>query len=284
MKTFSYDRNDLRRLPARPKKSHKGTFGRVLVIGGSVGMSGAAYFSAKSAYRMGTGLVQIVSPEENRIIYQAQLPEALLTLYDEKKPDESAIKSAVSRAEAIAVGIGLSTSETARKILKWTLEAANAPLVIDADALNILALEPSLWDLVPKNSIITPHPAEMSRISWLTVADICADIVPTSAEFAKKHGVICVLKDSNTAVSDGERVMINQSGNSGLATGGSGDVLSGIIAGLLAQGLTPFDAAALGVYLHGLCGDDAAARLSKYSVMASDIIDSLPNILKEADA
>lgn len=280
MDIFSYGINDLKKIPSRPARSNKGTFGRVLVVGGSVGMSGAAYFSAKAAYRTGAGLVQILTSEQNRVIYQAQLPEALLALYDAAVPDESAVKNAVCRASAVAVGMGLGTSEGSKNILRYTLESVTSPLVIDADALNILAAEPALWELVPKGSIITPHPAEMSRISGIPIENICAAIPDISAGFAKKRNVICVLKDKNTAISDGDRIMVNASGNSGLATGGSGDVLSGVIAALLAQGCDSFEAAALGVYVHGLAGDDAAARLSEYSVMASDVIDSLPNILK----
>ncbi len=281
MNIFSYDKLDLQRIPARPQRSNKGTFGRVLIIGGSVGMSGAAYFSAKAAYRCGAGLVQIMAPRENRAIYQTQLPEALLTLYDSAAPDESSVKNAVCRATCIAVGMGLGTDEAAKKILKWALEASTVPLVIDADALNLLAAEPELWQLVPRGSIITPHPAEMSRISGLHIEEICNGIPRVASDIASSRGVICVLKDANTAVSDGERVMINQSGNSGLATGGSGDVLAGVIAALIAQGCDNFEAAALGVYIHGLAGDYAAARLSEYSVMASDIIDSLPNVFMQ---
>ena len=279
MEQFYIDNSYFSYLPSRPAHSNKGTFGRVLVVGGSYSMSGAAYFSAKAAYRTGAGLVQIMSPKENRIIYQTQLPEALLALYDTSALDESTIKNTVCRANAVAVGMGLGTDETAKSILKWVLEAVCAPLVIDADALNILAASPELWEIVPRGSIITPHPAEMARISGLTIDQICADIAGTAERFAKEHSVICLLKDHNTAISDGTRTAINTSGNSGLATGGSGDVLAGVIAGLLAQGCKPFDAAALGAYIHGLAGDIAARRLSEYSVTASDIIDSLPSVL-----
>lgn len=281
METFYIDSTYFASLPSRPARSNKGTFGRVLAVGGSFAMSGAAYFCAKAAYRTGAGLVQIMSPKENRVIYQAQLPEALLALYDTDALDEGAIKNAVCRANSVAVGMGLGTDDTAKSILKWVLEAVSSPPVIDADALNILSVCPELWELVPRGSIITPHPAEMSRISGLTVDQVCADIAGTAANFAKEHSVICLLKDHNTAISDGERTAINTSGNSGLATGGSGDVLAGIIAGLLAQGCKAFDAAALGAYIHGLAGDIAARRLSEYSVMASDIIDSLPPIFSE---
>lgn len=280
MDIFSYGISDLARIPARPVRSNKGTFGRVLVVGGSVSMSGAAYFAAKAAYRTGAGLVQIMTPEPNRVIYQTSLPEALLALYAPASPDVGAIKNAVCRATCVAVGMGLGTSDTAVTVLRAVLESVTSPLILDADALNILSLYPELWSLVPRSTVITPHPAEMSRISGLTIDTVCADIPTVAAEFAAQRGVICALKDARTAVSDGERVMINTSGNSGMATGGSGDVLDGVIAALMAQGCSPFDAASLGVYVHGLAGDRAAALLSEYSVMASDIIDAIPHVLK----
>ena len=280
MDIFSYGISDLARIPARPVRSNKGTFGRVLVVGGSVGMSGAAYFAAKAAYRTGAGLVQIMTPEPNRVIYQTSLPEALLALYDPASPDVGAIKNAVCRATCVAVGMGLGTSDTAVTVLRAVLESVTSPLILDADALNILSLYPELWSLVPRGTVITPHPAEMSRISGLTIDTVCADIPTVAAEFAAQRSVICALKDARTAVSDGERVMINTSGNSGMASGGSGDVLDGVIAALMAQGCSPFDAASLGVYVHGLAGDRASALLSEYSVMASDIIDAIPHVLK----
>ena len=280
MNTFTYGISDLKMIPARPARSNKGTFGRVLIVGGSVGMSGAAYFSAKAAYRTGAGLVQIMTPEQNRVIYQTALPEALLALYDPAEPDVAFIKNTVCRASCVAVGMGLGTSDASIKVLRAVLEAVSVPLILDADALNILAADPRLWELVPRGTIITPHPAEMSRISSLPIDGICADIPACAVGFAASRGVICVLKDAKTAVSDGDRTAINASGNSGMATGGSGDVLDGVIAALIAQGCATFEAAALGVYIHGLAGDFAAARLSEYSVMASDIIDELPSVMK----
>lgn len=283
-KRFNYDKIALSMLPERPARSNKGTFGQVAVVGGSVGMSGAAYFAAKAAYRTGCGLVRIISPRENRAIYQTQLPEAVLSIYDNDAPDERDIKNAVCRASAIVLGVGLGTTDTAKKLLIYTLESANCPIVIDADGLNILAADKELLRKLPKGTVITPHAGEMSRLTGLPIAAVLDDIPSVSERFAEEYGVICVMKDSNTAVSDGERTMVNDSGNSGMATGGSGDVLSGIIASLLAQGTAPFEAAALGVYIHGLAGDIAAKSLSEYSVMASDIIDAIPKVLRSKNA
>ena len=279
-----YDENALGMIPERAERSNKGTFGLVTVVGGSVGMSGAAYFSAKAAYRTGCGMCRIVSLEENRVIYQAQLPEAVLTLYDSKDPDEKTVKNAVCRASSLVIGVGLGNSDMSKAVLKYALESANAPTVIDADGLNLIAADREMWKYVPKGSIVTPHPLEMSRLTGLPVGEILEDIPSVAEKFAFEHNVICVLKDRYTAISDGARTAINHSGNSALATAGSGDVLTGIIASLIAQGMDNFDAASLGAYIHGLAGEIASSKLSEYSVMASDIIDAIPLVMKETES
>lgn len=271
-------------LPERPERSNKATFGRVLCAAGSYCMSGAAYLCAKAAYRSGAGIVSILTPEENRIILQSSLPEALVSVYSSHEPDEKTVSVAASAASVIAAGPGMGRSESARKVLTVLLRSSNKPMVLDADALNIISEEPRLWDIVPVGTVITPHPGEMARLCGCTVDEILSDVPGICKGFAKAHRVICVLKDHSTAVSDGTAsdcpLYLNDTGNSGMATGGSGDVLTGIIAALLAQGLTPFTAAALGVRIHGAAGDTAAKRLGEYSLMASDIIDALPEILK----
>ena len=183
-------------------------------------------------------------------------------------------------AVPIAIGMGLSTSDKALEILKFTLKNANCPLVIDADALNLRAQNQELLKSIKAPAIVTPHPLEMSRLIGVTAEKIIKDIPLFAQDFANENGVICVLKDHNTAVAqpNTDNIYINKSGNSGMSTGGSGDVLDGIIAGLLAQGCQPYIAATLGVYLHGLAGEIASEMLSEYSVMASDIIEALPEI------
>lgn len=277
---FSYNSDDLRRMPPRPERSNKGTFGTLLVIGGSVGMAGAGYFAAKAAYRTGCGLVRLLTPKENLTVYQTLIPEATVTVYNADSPDPAAVKNSVARASAVVVGVGLGTSDKSKAILNATLEACTVPLLIDADGLNLIAADKELFDLVPENTVFTPHPAEMSRLTGLPIASVLEDISGICEDFAAKHRAICVLKDHATAVSDGGKTMINHSGNSGMATGGSGDVLAGIIGSIMAQGASPFDAAALGVFIHGLAGDSAAEKLSEYSVTASDIIDFIPRIMK----
>lgn len=280
MNNFSYSYEDIiRLLPERDENSNKGSCGRVLIIGGSTCMAGAPYFSAKAAYRTGCGLVEIFTHEDNRVILQTLIPEAVLSVWN-KKIDFEKLENSIKKADVIAIGMGLSTSDDALEILKFTLQKRTCPIVIDADALNLLSKNKELFKQINQNAIITPHPLEMSRISGVDVKEITANVPKSAQNFANKNGWICVLKDHHTAVSkpNSDSIYINQSGNSGMSTGGSGDVLDGIIAGLLAQGCEPYIAATLGVYIHGLAGDVASQIHSQYSLMASDIIDALPEI------
>ncbi len=280
--SFSYDEKALSLLPVRPEQSHKGTFGRVLCVCGSAGMSGAAYLAAKAAYRMGAGLVRILTPEENRVILQTLLPEAIVSAYDSTAPDPTQIDEAEAWADVLVIGCGLGVTPSSRHLLAHLLRRTNKPKILDADALNLLARNPSLIKYT-KDSILTPHPLELSRLTGRTPEDLLADTEQAAYDFAKAHGLVCVLKEHRTAVSDGVRVYRNASGNSGMATGGSGDVLAGMLGGLWAQmraaDCDPLTVASLGVYLHGLCGDVAARRLGEYSLMASDLIDALPYVL-----
>ena len=282
MTDFYYSKQDLKKLlPERQENSNKGSCGRVLIIGGSPCMCGAPYFSAKAAYRTGCGLVEIFTHEDNRIILQTLIPEAIISTWN-KNVDFNKLEASIQKADAIAIGMGLSTSEAMLEILLFTLEKSKCPIVIDADALNLISKNKNIFKYIDHDAIITPHPLEMSRLSGVNVEEITNDISSFAQKFANENKVICVLKDHNTAVAspDAEYIYINQSGNSGMSTGGSGDALDGIITGLLAQGCEPYIAATLGVYIHGLAGDAAAEKLSQYSVMTTDIIDALPEIFK----
>ncbi len=291
------EREDLSNLPPRPTRSNKGTFGRVLIIGGSVGMSGAAYLSALAAYRAGAGLAELFTPARNRTVYQRQLPEAVLTLYPEKKPVGTARAAAYardlteklsvsfSRASSAAIGMGLSTAPAARELLRLALETAPdaLPLVLDADALNLLSAEPALTALLAGRKtppVLTPHPGEMSRLCGKSVAEILADPVETARVFAEKHGVVLVLKDAHTVVTDGKTVYLNVAGNNGMATAGAGDVLAGVIAAFAAVCKDTLSAARLGVLAHALAGDAAAKRRGRRGLMASDLADGLCEVLK----
>ncbi len=275
---ISYAKNIIDALPARPEESNKGTFGRVLCICGSVGMAGAAYLSALAAYRTGAGLVEVLTPHENRTIIQTLIPEAIVTIYDTDAFDRDKLTASIDKCDALLIGCGLGTSHTALAILKAALRYTNLPTVIDADALNLLSEHKFLLKYA-SGAVITPHLKEMSRLTDLSVEDIQKATEKTAIEFSEKHSLCCVLKDHRTVVSDkGERTYLNTAGNSGMATGGSGDVLAGIIASLLAQNhlaLSLFDAATLGVYLHASAGDRASEALGKSAVMARDIANNI---------
>ncbi len=284
MNKFSYTPDQLGALlPRRTQTSHKGTYGRVLIVGGDRCMSGAPYFSAKAAYRVGAGLVEVLTHEANRPIIQTLLPEAVMSTWSdtESETERTNILRSISRASVIAVGMGLSQSERASQILKTVLTERKCPIVIDADALNIISGDPTLLPLIGEGAVITPHPLEASRLSGISVSDLVSDPPRHAKALADRLGTVCLLKDHRTAVAspNSENVYVNMSGNSGMSTGGSGDVLDGVIAGLIAQGLAPMDAASLGAFLHGLAGDVAAERLSEYSLIASDIIDAIPVVL-----
>lgn len=279
---FSFDSLPADLLPTRLERTSKGDFGRVLCICGSMGMSGAAYLCAKAAYRTGAGLVEIFTPEENRIILQSTLPEAIVTPYTADNAEELLLAS-LEKADAIVAGCGLSVTPLSRKILSVLLhnvDAKKVPLVLDADALNLISRNPSFLKYI-KNTVITPHILEFSRLSSASVQEILTTPSDFAYSYAKKLSLICILKDHNTIVTDGtDRLYVNLTGNNGMSTGGSGDVLAGILAGLLAQTKhVSLDTVSLAVYIHGACGDIAARRLSQYSLMASDIIEALPLVL-----
>lgn len=284
--SFSNDQKALSLMPKRPVRSNKGDFGRVLCICGSYGMAGAAYLCAKAAYRTGAGLVEIFTHESNREILQTSLPEAIVTTYSDEY-SKNDILAPIERADCIVAGCGLGTSKLSKAIISdllRTVDTKTTPLILDADALNIISHSAVLLKYA-KGSIITPHPAEMSRLSDISVEIILADPASVALDFAREHSLICLLKDHETIVSDGsEKIYKNNTGNSGMATAGSGDVLSGILGGIFAQSkhsdVSRTALTALGAYIHGRCGDIAAEQYGEYSLMASDIIDALPKLLK----
>ncbi len=283
-KTFIYDREDLKRLPVRTQDSNKGTYGNVLVFAGSDNMSGAAYFSAKAAYCMGAGLVRVMTVRSNKEAIQILLPEAVLCFYDEVSKEE--LLEYVRRAGVIIMGPGLSTGKAAGKILYEIFALlfredgegrTKKKVILDADALNIIARD-KRQDLL-KDCIITPHLGEMARLTGAAVSEIKERLILTAKEFSENCHCICVLKDARSVVSDGKQVYLNSSGNSGMSTAGSGDVLTGIIGGLLAGGMDCFLGAVLGTFVHGLAGDAAREKLGEYFMKADDIADSIKNVI-----
>lgn len=273
---FTYGTEDLARLPRRVARSNKGSYGRVLLIAGGENMAGAAYLAAEAAYRTGCGLVRVLADESSRMALQTGLPEAIFTPWQQ----ESALETALPWATVIGIGPGLGTSRQAKELLKKVLLLWNGPLVIDADGLNLLAEEPEYLASSGARIILTPHPGEMARLTKRTVDEILAELAQTAVRYAGTRRLTCVLKDARTVVSDGGRLYINTSGNNGMATGGSGDALTGVICGLLAQGMESFDAACLGVYAHGLAGELASRELGRRGMLAGDLVRMLPRVLR----
>lgn len=271
---------DMTLLPVRKEHSNKGTYGKLLMIAGGVNMAGAAYLSAKAAYTCGCGLVRIVTPEENRQIIQTSLPEAILTTYSSKKPELNVLIEAINWADVIVCGPGLGTQDSSKTLVKCVLENASVPVLFDADALNIIAKDTSLLLRPHTELVLTPHLGEMSRLTGDSIGYIQNKLIETAEEFARQYNVICVLKDEHTVVSvPYGQTYLNLSGNSGMATAGSGDVLSGMIGSLMVQGLQAGVAAPLGAYLHGKAGDIMIAETGKRSLMASDLAEGLRRYL-----
>ncbi len=274
---YTYKKEDLPRLmPERRMRSNKGSFGKVLIIAGSAGMSGACILAAKAAARTGCGIVKIATAPQNTDIIKTCLPEAITGTYAD------GITGSLEWADVIAIGPGLGTDGTAKKLVEEVLKVQDKPVVMDADALNLLP------KLVPEgtgidrynlscNFVITPHIKEMSRFSGAEVNEIQEDIINYAS--CHKCGCTVVLKDARTVVSDGSRIYINTTGNNALSTAGSGDVLCGIITGMLAQGMELMEAASLAVLVHGITADVYAEKKNKYSMLASDIIEELQFVL-----
>ncbi len=288
---YACDEKDYRAmLPVRKADANKGSFGKLLVIAGSKGMSGAAYLNARAAYLAGAGLVRVYTPEENRVILQQQLPEAIITAYTDYREEE--LLELLEWADVVCIGSGLGMSGTSEKLVQKTLRRRQIPCLIDADGLNILAEHPEY--LKPSNEssgessgvleyglVMTPHMKEMSRLTRRSIEELKADRRKILRDYTEGTGCICVLKDSRTAVAaPGERICVNLSGNVSMAKAGSGDVLAGVIAGLLAQGLDCRRAAVLGTYLHGRAGDYARVVKGSYSVMAGDLLSCLSEVLR----
>jgi NAD(P)H-hydrate epimerase len=273
------EESDLSWLPARSDHTNKGSYGRLLIIAGSVNMAGAAVLAAKAAYRTGCGLVKVITPEENRTIVQTAVPEALFATYGLEFDEEQVIEE-LKWADAVVLGPGIGTDRQAQRIVDLTLHHCEVPLLVDADALNLIAQTPALLSEPHTDMIVTPHLGEMARLTGDTVALLQSRLIESARNFAQTYDVICVLKDFRTVTSEPYGLdYLNLSGNHGMATAGSGDVLSGVIGSLLAQGMRPEKAAPLGVYLHGLAGDAAVQTCTRRALMASDIIEGLRGIL-----
>jgi hydroxyethylthiazole kinase-like uncharacterized protein yjeF len=265
------------KLKKRPKFFHKGQAGKALLVTGSKGKMGAAILCARACLRSGAGLLEVHIPEIGNAILQTAVPEAMVRL------DKGEVISETldgREYDAIGFGPGLGTEKQTYLALRNYLESQKRPVVVDADALNLISLHPDLLNLVPPNSIFTPHPGEFKRLAGSWKDDF--QRLKMQVDFSVRNEVIIVLKNAHSSISfPNEEVFFNSTGNPGMATGGSGDVLTGIITGLLSQGYSPQDSSTMGVYIHGLAGDLASKRSSEEGLIASDIIEFLPKSFKK---
>ena len=254
----------------RDPKAHKGCFGHALLYAGSPGMAGAAVLSARGCLRSGIGLLTVCSPSCNNDILQISVPEAMTI-----PADDLYANTDLSRYNAVGAGPGLGKGESQTAILEKLLKSASYPMVLDADALNIISRSRYLMEYIPAGSILTPHPGELRRLTG-DFRDP-EDMIDKAIGLATENNITVVVKGAPTVtVSPAGTLYVNTTGNPGMATGGSGDVLTGMVLALLAQGYTHDEAAFIAVYMHGLAGDIAARRLSMTAMTSADIADSLP--------
>lgn len=277
----------LPRLPRREPESHKGTFGTVLLIGGSRGMTGAVTLAGRAALRGGAGLVRLAVAEVCLDTVAAAEPSYLTMPLPSDRAGRVSLdawpllQAAAARATAVALGPGLGRSLGLDALVARLYQDTPLPMVLDADALNALSTRPELLAHPGGPRILTPHPGEFTRLLGAEHTPPLAERETAAVELAARWGVIVVLKAHRTLVTDGQQTAHNTTGNPGMATGGSGDVLTGLLGSLLAQRFAPWDAARVAVYLHGLAGDLAAATLGEESLVASDLVDYLPKAFQE---
>lgn len=280
---YNYVTMDLVKKLLKPRAlfSHKGTFGKAMLLAGSKGKIGAAVLASKACLRSGIGLLSIQLPKIGNVIVQTQVPEAMLEL-DMEEDFLSEFKPNILN-KTIGIGPGIGKNEETKNLLKKLIQEVKSPMILDADALNILAENKAWISFIPKGSILTPHPKEFRRLVGTWQSDF--ERLQLQQNFSKKNQLYLVLKGNHSAISTPEGcVYFNSTGNSGMATGGSGDVLTGILTALLAQQYSPLETALLGVYVHGLAGDIAAKNWGEISMLPTDLINSLPEAFQKIDS
>lgn len=288
MKRIDFDYIE-QHLPPRPADAHKGTMGTLCSLTGSFGFAGAAILSAKAALRTGVGLHYQILPQEIYPLFGTAVFESVCVPVTGNngtlcRLDMERILPYLQKATAVLIGCGMQNNTDTAAVLREVLKACSQPVIIDADGINALAMNIHLPERSQTEIILTPHVKEFSRLTGLSVDMILADPAGVAADFAKKHpGVTLVLKGHRSYVANGGEIYENIAGNSGMAKGGSGDVLAGIIASLTAQGANPFEAAVTGAHIHALAGDIAAAKLSRTAMLPGDMIDALPEIFTKAE-
>ncbi|MBI4722886.1 MAG: NAD(P)H-hydrate dehydratase [Candidatus Stahlbacteria bacterium] len=274
-------------LPYRPDNSNKGTFGRVFILAGSTGMTGAAALTSISALKIGAGLVRLGIPESLNSILEAKATEVITVPLPETSEGTITIEAMdkildeINKSTVVIIGPGLSTHDKTKSLIQKLVPKIDLPMVIDADGLNNLNLD--LLKKIKAPVIITPHPGELSRIIGMSIPEIQKARIDIAKKFAKELNLILVLKGAPTIIASKDKCYLNPIYTSALAKAGSGDVLTGIIGGLLAQGLSPIDAARLGVYLHGRAGKIASEKLTNYCVLASDVVEVIPEVIREIE-
>ena len=279
-------------MPPRPLSSHKGSYGRVLVVAGSTGMTGAAALASEAALRAGAGLVTLATPKHLNPILEGLLPEAMTLPLPETDTGSLAVSATSTILEfaektksILAIGPGLSqhpeTVSLIHQLIRENREQGlDLRMVIDADGLNALSQDRETLSLLNNETVLTPHPGEMARLTKTSIPTLETDRISTAQQFASEHGVTLVFKGAPTVISDPNgNLWVNSTGNPGMATGGMGDVLTGVIAGLMAQDISSESAAALGVYLHGLAGDIAAETSGMHGLIASDVLKAVPEAI-----
>jgi NAD(P)H-hydrate epimerase len=263
----------------------------VLIVAGGRGMAGAAALAGAGALRSGAGLVRVACAAEVQPTVASFEPSYLTYPLENDadgcirfEPARRALERLLASASVLAMGPGLGQSDDLRALVRWVVESVKLPTVLDADGLNALAGQIDILGKLQRPLVITPHPGEFSRLTGLPVAQIQADREKHAVELAQRvEPLIVVLKGAGTVVTDGEKIYVNRTGNPGMARGGSGDVLTGVISAFLGQGLPPFDAAQLGVYVHGLAGDIAREQSGELGMIAGDLVDTLPDALAHLD-
>ena len=268
-------------LPDRDPFAHKGKFGKILLLCGSRGYTGAAALASMGALRSGAGLVFLGVPENIYAIEAVKLTEAIVfPLPDaEGKLSEAAIPEILDRLpkmDAVLIGPGLGQSAGTQAVTEAVLKHANCPVVLDADGINVIAPHKDILRGRTCPTILTPHDGEFVRLGGV----IGQDRVASAREMARELGCIMLLKGHETVITDGEEVYVNRTGNPGMAVGGSGDVLAGIIVSFLGQGIAPLEAAACGAWVHGAAGDLCAAQMGQYGMLPTDMVEALPRLLK----
>jgi len=276
------------KIPRRKQDTHKGDFGHVFIVAASRGMTGAAYLASQAALLSGSGLVTCGIPKSLNAIMEIKLTEAMTLALPETK--EGALASSAGNeivkfsgnSDVVALGPGISRQTDTQKLVRNLTEKLKRPLILDADGIIALANNAGALKKRDFPTILTPHPGEMSRLIRKDVRAVQAKREKAAADFAKKYGTVLVLKGMRTVVADPKgNVHVNKTGNPGMSTAGAGDVLTGMIASFVGQGINPYSAAVIGVYLHGLAGDLAAREKGQLSLIATDILAALPQAIKK---